>query len=84
MKKGILTFYVNYVPDSGMTVETTIDLIRNYNKELFDKLKAEGNYEICFVPTTKEASRIEKLDFATPSPRSLANSHKIEDENLDD
>lgn len=84
MKKGILMFYINYVPDSGVTVETTIDLIRNQNKELLDKLKAEGNYEVCFVPTIKEATRIEKVDFAAPFPRFLANSQKVEDENLED
>jgi hypothetical protein len=78
MKKGVLMFYINFVPDSGVTVEATIDLFRNQNKELLDKFKNEGNYEICFVPTVKEATRVEKIDFDMPFPRFLANASRVE------
>lgn len=69
MKKGILMFYINFVPDSGVTVEQTTDLFRSQNKELLEKLKAAGDYEVMFVPTVKEATRVEKVDFDQPYPR---------------
>ena len=39
------------------------------NKELFDEIKESTQYRIAIVPTTKEACRIEKIDFDKPFPR---------------
>ena len=61
--KGILTFYVKYVPDKGETPEQVIDLIKSLNSEVFEKIKEDGEYLVMFVPTTGESSRLERTEF---------------------
>jgi hypothetical protein len=80
MKKGFIVFYINFFPEQGQNVDETITLIRNQNKALLDQLKADGEYDVMFVPTTKEASRVEKVDFDAPFPRFVPNSTKIDPE----
>jgi hypothetical protein len=80
MKKGFIVFYINYFPEQGQNVDDTINLIRNQNKALLDKLKEDGEYDVMFVPTVKEASRVEKVDFGMPFPRFVPNATKLEPE----
>lgn len=82
MKKGILVFYINYFPDSGQKVEDIINIVRQQNKDLIDKLEGngEGDYKVMFVPTTKEASRVEKIDFDQPHPRFVGKMHERDEE----
>lgn len=66
---GIITFYINFHPELEQDVQQTIDMFRLCNKELFDEIKESTQYRIAIVPTTKEACRIEKIDFDKPFPR---------------
>lgn len=76
--QGIVTFYVNVNPDEGLDVTQTIELFRNANKELLESAK-ESDYQIAIVPTTKEACRVEKVDFDKPFPRAISlNQREIE------
>ena len=60
--KGLVTFFVNFVPEKGPTADDLIQVIRENNKELIQNLKNEG-YEIMYVPVTGESSRVEVVDF---------------------
>lgn len=73
--KGIIVFYVNFHPELNQDVGQTIDLMLKVNKELIEKVKEECDYQIMIVPTTKEACRVEKLDFDKPYPRFLPRTH---------
>lgn len=73
--KGILTFYINFHPDLGQDVSQTIEIFRQINKSLFDEINSESEYRVAIVPTTKEACRIEKIDFDKPFPRSVPKNH---------
>lgn len=68
--KGFITFYINFT-DMSQKQEETFLFIKNSNKELFAKLNQAG-YEIMFVPTFGEASRMEKVDLDMPHPRQHA------------
>lgn len=70
---GIIVFYINFFPENGQDAETTINLVRNQNKALEERVKESG-YDLMFVPTTKEASRVEKIDFDQPFPRYVKNN----------
>lgn len=73
--KGIITFYINFHPENGQDVNETIDLIKTANKEVLDLITKDTGYRIVFIPTTKEACRIEKIDFDLPFPRFSPKSH---------
>jgi hypothetical protein len=78
MQQGIVTFYINVNPDEGLDVTQTIELFRAANKELIEATK-DSDYQIAIVPTTKEACRVEKVDFDKPFPRALSlNQREIE------
>lgn len=66
---GIITFYLNFHSELEQDVKQTIDMFKLCNKELFDEIKESTQYRIAIVPTTKEACRIEKIDFDKPFPR---------------
>lgn len=61
--RGIVSFFINYVPGEEPKPEVLLDLIRKYNSDLLNKLENEG-YKIMFIPTVRESSRIEivKID----------------------
>jgi hypothetical protein len=40
-----------------------------------EKINKESNYQIMIVPTTKEACRVEKIDFDKPFPRYIPKTH---------
>lgn len=63
--KGILVFYINYHPDEGETASDCINFVHNQNLELIEALAVEADYRVMFVPTTHEACRVVKVDFAT-------------------
>ena len=65
--KGIIVIYVNYHPEDGETAADCINFIHNQNKELIEAMAREADYRAMFVPTTKEACRIEKIDFPQDS-----------------
>lgn len=74
--KGYVIFYINFFPDLGQDMETIFKMIVSHNKEMLDRLKEHGEYDIIFVPTTKEATRVEKIDFDRPFPRFKPQSSK--------
>lgn len=67
--KGFIVFYINYFPELNQNSDDIVKAIRAANQEALDKIKAEGLYDIMFVPTTKEATRVEKIDYEKPFPR---------------
>lgn len=74
--KGIVTFYINIHPSEGQDIATVIELFKQQNKEVFDKINQESDYVAAIVPTTKEACRVEKVDFDKPFPRSVPMTNK--------
>lgn len=60
--KGIIVFYVNHKPETADTVQSTIESIQKQNKSLLEKLTTDG-YEIMYVPTVGEATRMERVLF---------------------
>lgn len=75
--KGVVVLYVNLYPDLGQEIETTIRMIREMNKPMIDAVSQDGNYVCLLVPTTKEATRAEKVDYNAPYPRYMTKSVDI-------
>lgn len=73
--KGIVVLYINFYPDHNQDITQIIKLIKETNKELFDKINDGMDYQVMLVPTTKEACRVEKIDFDKPFPRFLNKTH---------
>jgi hypothetical protein len=73
--EGIITFYINFHPDLGQDVEKTIEIFKQTNKDLIDSVNKDSGYRVAVVPTTKEACRIEKIDFNKPFPRFVSRMH---------
>lgn len=73
--KGIITFYINVHPDLNQDLTESIEVFRQVNKDLFESIQKESEYRIAIVPTTKEACRIEKVDFDKPFPRFVSRTH---------
>lgn len=75
---GIVTFYVNVNKSEGQDLTQTVELFRLANKELLESVK-DSDYQIAIVPTTKEACRVEKIDFDKPFPRAISlNQREVE------
>jgi hypothetical protein len=53
--KGFVTFYLNY---TGQDQEAYFQRVKLYNKDLFDKLRADS-WEVAFIPTNNESSHVE-------------------------
>jgi hypothetical protein len=73
--KGIVVFYINFHPEYQQDVQTTIDTVLKANAALLEKIHKESDYQVMVVPTTKEACRVEKIDFDKPFPRYLPRTH---------
>lgn len=73
--KGIVVFYINFYPEHNQDITQIVKLIKETNKELFDKINEGMDYQVMLVPTTKEACRVEKIDFDKPFPRFIAKTH---------
>lgn len=72
--KGIIFIYINYQLENGQEGSQVAQMFKEINKELFDGIK-EMEYNIVIVPCTKEACRVEKVDFDMPFPRYTAKTH---------
>ena len=66
---GLINLFINFHPEVKFEVDEVLSVIKEVNKEAFDLISKDGRYQIMIVPTTKEASRIEKVDFDMPFPR---------------
>lgn len=66
--RGFITFFVNYHSDLGQTPDEVLNLHKIHNKAVVEKVQDAG-YEVMFVACTKEACRVEKVDFDQPFPR---------------
>lgn len=76
--EGVIMFYLNYNPDiEGVTLREQVELFKELNAEFIKELEIETCYRVAIVPTTKEASRVEKMDFAHPFPRFVPNNTDI-------
>lgn len=67
---GILMLYMNM--ESGLSDEETerrMEVFKRFNKDLIEGINNSTSYKVMIVPTTKEACRIEKVDFDLPFPR---------------
>ena len=89
--KGIITFYLNTHLGEGRSSTEEVELFIKVNQNLFEKNNLDGQYMIAVVPTTKEACRIEKIDFDKPFPRSIPINQKeldkdedVEDKEIDE
>lgn len=64
--KGIITCFVNFAETAvDAEKDQKFQYLQAINKDLFTMLRKDG-YEIMFVPTYNESTRMEKLDFETP------------------
>lgn len=72
--KGIIFIYINYQLENGQDGVQVSQMFKEINKNLFDGIK-EMDYNIVVVPCTKEACRVEKVDFDKPFPRYTAKTH---------
>lgn len=73
--KGIIVFYINFHPDNGQDAQSSVDVMMRCNKEVIDKINSDGEYRVMVVPTTKEACRVEKIDFDMAFPRYTSKTH---------
>jgi|GEM_PF-4275022 hypothetical protein len=76
--KGVIVFWVNLCPDMGQNTRTTLEMVKEMNQGLTDSICEDGGYSLVFVPTFKEATRIEKVDYDSPYPRYKAKSLDIQ------
>lgn len=65
--KGLIIFYINF-PAVESDQRQGIDFLKQINKDVFDKILNETDYEVMIFPTVKEACRVEKIDFSRPFP----------------
>lgn len=75
--KGIVVFFVNLYPDLGQDVQISMNMFKEMSKNLIEVLTQDGRYVPLFVPTHKEATRVEKIDYDSPFPRFSANSYDM-------
>jgi hypothetical protein len=73
---GFITLFINFHPEVKLNVQETIDLIKEINAESLSLINKDGRYTILIVPTTKEGSRVQKVDFDSPFPRFVPKSKK--------
>ncbi|CAE7860279.1 unnamed protein product [Symbiodinium microadriaticum] len=77
---GVIMFYLNYSPDiEGVSLREHVDIFKELNAEFIKQLESETYYRVVIVPTTNEASRVEKMDFDHPFPRFMPNSVDIQE-----
>jgi hypothetical protein len=82
--KGVVVWFVNLYPDLGQSVEQTMQMVKEMNKPLIEKLVEDGQYVCLLVPTTREATRVEKIDYNAPFPRYMPKSLDIQKVGLRD
>lgn len=72
---GFITFFINFQPEVKLDVQETISFIKEMNAESLDLIAKDGSFTILIVPTTKEGSRVQKVDFNAPFPRFIAKTN---------
>lgn len=72
--RGFTVCYQNITPEIEGNKDAIFQFVKTYNKDLLTKLVGCG-YEMMFVPTYNEASRIEKVDMDT-TPNKTTNPMK--------
>ena len=78
--KGVVVFFINHNPDiEGVSFGDQIRLFKELNAEFIQKLEEESHYRVAIVPATKEACRVEKVDFEHPFPRFVPNNVDIKE-----
>jgi hypothetical protein len=82
--KGVVVWFVNLYPDLGQSVEDTMQMVKQMNKPFMDKLTEDGQYVCLLVPTVREATRVEKIDYHAPFPRYMPKSLDIQKVGLKD
>ncbi len=88
--KGLITLFINFPTEMNIDIAKTLELVRNANKETFDTVDEDGRYKILIVPTSKEGSRAEKVDWGSPFPRMVsgatvrANDEEVPEDDDDD
>lgn len=79
-KAGVIVFFLNYNPEiEGVTFEEQIRMFKELNKEFIEFINGSTKYRVAIVPTTKEACRVEKIDFDSPFPRFVPNHADIKE-----
>ena len=66
---GFISLFINFHPEVRLDVQDTINLIKEMNADSIDAIGKDGRYTLLIVPTTKEGSRVQKVDFDSPFPR---------------
>jgi hypothetical protein len=67
--KGIISLFINFHPETNVDIPETLELVKELNKEVIDAVNADGRFKILIIPTVKEGSRAEKVDWDSPFPR---------------
>jgi hypothetical protein len=78
--KGIVVWFINLYPDLGQSIESTMAMMKDMNKPLLARLAEDGRYVCLMIPTTKESTRVVKIDYNAPFPRYMPRSadvHKL-------
>lgn len=78
---GFINLFVNFQPEVKLDVKETMNLIKEINLESLEKINQDGQYTIVIVPTTKEASRVQKIDLDAPFPRFIPKSINSQSKN---
>lgn len=73
--KGLIVFYMNFVPEHGQNQMEQIEIMMKINHDIFEKMRSAGDYYPTIVPCAKEACRVEKVDFDKPFPRYVSKTH---------
>jgi len=71
---GFINLFINFQPEVKLNVQETINLVKEINLDNLEKINKDGRYTIVIVPTTKEGSRVQKIDFDSPFPRFVPKS----------
>lgn len=74
--RGFITFFVNYHPELNQTADEIVNMHKIHNKVVVEKVQ-EAGYEVMFVACTKEACRVEKVDFDQPFPRYVPGRNRL-------
>lgn len=62
MTKGLLIYYLNRNAFNNFDEEKLLDFIKKTNTNMVKESESRG-YPVMFIPTTHEATRVEKVDF---------------------
>lgn len=66
---GFITLFINFTDSNDLDQDKVLKIIKDLNKKSLDKIASDNQYDIMFVPTTKEATRVQKVDYNMPFPR---------------